>query len=175
MNLPIFGIPAFGIPYFGIPGFGNICLGESPSVGFRYLRNPCFRNPCFRNPWLRNFWFRNPHLRNFSRIQAPLNQTPLRLPASLGPSRRSSPWVHGNPKYQPFLGPPLFYKAPPRQFQPPKCKSAPSKKGLATSNLQSFCIELHSNHPSPIYILEGVNLRELTLMTSWKARNPRNN
>ena len=43
-------------------------------------------------------------------------------------------------------------------WHPPKCKSAPSKKGLATSNLQ-FCIELHRNHPSPIYILEGVNLR----------------
>ena len=33
---------------------------------------------------------------------------------------------HGKPKYQPFGGSPLFYKVPPRQFQPPKCKLAPS-------------------------------------------------
>ena len=48
-------------------------------MGFPYLRNPCFRNPCFRNSHCRNPCFRNSHLRNFSRIQAPLNQTPLRL------------------------------------------------------------------------------------------------
>ena len=30
-------------------------------------------------------------------------------------------------KYHPFWGSPLFYKAPPRQFQPPKCKLTPSK------------------------------------------------
>ena len=42
-------------------------------MGFPYLRNPCFRNPCFRNPRLRNPWLRKSHLRNFSRIQAPLN------------------------------------------------------------------------------------------------------
>ena len=47
-----------------------VCLGEGPSVGFPYLRNPCFWNPCLRNPWLRNPWFRHSH-RNFSRIQAP--------------------------------------------------------------------------------------------------------
>ena len=56
----------------GIPDFGKLCLGESPSVGFPYLRNPCFRNP-----WLRNPWFRNSHLRNFSRIQAPLRLPPI--------------------------------------------------------------------------------------------------
>ena len=33
----------------------------------------------------------------------------------------------GNPKYHPFWGSPLFYKARPRQFRPPKCKLAPSK------------------------------------------------
>ena len=42
-------------------------------------------------------------------------------------------------------------------WHPPKCKSVPSKKGLVTSNLQ-LCIELHRNHPSPIYILGCVNL-----------------
>ena len=58
--------------------------------------------------------------------------------------RRGHPWPEGadvhdpkghrNPKYQPFWESPFFYKAPPRQFQPPKlnwhppkCKSAPSK------------------------------------------------
>ena len=75
---------------FGIPGFGNHCVRESPCVGFSYLQNPYLRNPQLRNPWLRNPWFRiprlrnpwlrNPWLRNFSRIQAPPNQTPLRLP-----------------------------------------------------------------------------------------------
>ena len=53
-------------------------------MGFPYLRNPCLRNPCFRNSHLRNPCFRNSHLRNFSRIQAPLNQTPLRLPPNFG-------------------------------------------------------------------------------------------
>ena len=67
--------PGFRNPCFRIPWLWNPCLRESPSVGFPHLRNPCFRNP-----WLRNPWFRNSHLRNFSRIQAPLNQTPLRLP-----------------------------------------------------------------------------------------------
>ena len=49
----------------------------------------------------------------------------------------------GNPKYHPFWGSPLFYKAPQDNFglqnvnwHPPKCKLTPSKKGLATSNLQ---------------------------------------
>ena len=32
----------------------------------------------------------------------------------------------GKPKVLPFWGVPLFYKAPPRQFQPPKCKLTPS-------------------------------------------------
>ena len=31
-------------------------------------------------------------------------------------------------KYHPFWGSPLFYKAPPRQFQPPKCKLTPPSK-----------------------------------------------
>ena len=53
-------------------------------MGFPYLRNPCLRNPCFRNSHLRNPCFRNSHLRNFSPIQAPLNQTPLRLPPIQG-------------------------------------------------------------------------------------------
>ena len=30
-------------------------------------------------------------------------------------------------QYPPFGGPPLFYQAPPRQFQPPKCNLTPSK------------------------------------------------
>ena len=30
-------------------------------------------------------------------------------------------------KYHPFGGSPLFYKAPPRQFQPPRSKLTPSK------------------------------------------------
>ena len=78
--------------------------------------------------------------------QAPLIWMPLGqevfLP-SLGPQktrtfrcglhdfRRGRPWPewfsHGNPKYQFFGASHLFYKAPPRQSQPPKCKSAPSK------------------------------------------------
>ena len=49
-------------------------------MGFPYLRNPCLRNPCFRNSHRWNPCLRNSHRRNFSRIQAPLNQTPLRLP-----------------------------------------------------------------------------------------------
>ena len=78
-GIPAFGIPVFGIPDFGIPGFESLSRGES-QCGFPYLRNPCLRNPCFRNSHLRNPCFRNSHLRSFSRIQAPLNQTPLRLP-----------------------------------------------------------------------------------------------
>ena len=84
MNLPVFGIPVFGIPDFRIPGSGISASGRLPVWGFPYLRNPCLRNPCFRNSHLRNPCFRNSHLRNFSRIQAPLNQTPLRLPPTNG-------------------------------------------------------------------------------------------
>ena len=75
-----FGIPAFRVPVFGIPYFGIPWLGESPTVGFPYLRNPCPLNPCFLNSLCRIPCFWNSHLRNFSRIQAPLNQTPLRPP-----------------------------------------------------------------------------------------------
>ena len=58
------------------------------------------------------------------------------------------------PKVLPFLRwCPLLYKAPPRQFQPPKCnghppkgKLAPSKKRLATSDLQ-LCIDLDKISP----------------------------
>ena len=47
----------------------------------------------------------------------------------------------GNPKYQPFWGSPLFYKAPARQFQPPKCKLTPSKRGcLVCSSKQKLQI-----------------------------------
>ena len=47
------------------------------------------------------------------------------------------PWLAGHKKritfhgeklkYHPFWGSPLFCKAPPRQFRPPKCKLTPSK------------------------------------------------
>ena len=44
-----------------------------------------------------------------------------------------------NPKYPPQKeGSPPFDKAPPRQFQPTKCKLGPFNRGLATSNLSSF-------------------------------------
>ena len=75
------------------------------------------------------------------------------------------PIYRGNPKYHPFWGSPLFYKAPPRQFRPPKCKLAPSKlqidtlqKGIGDLQSAVFCIEIHRNLPSAICILEGVNL-----------------
>ena len=58
---------------------------EESQCGFPYFRNPCPRNPWSRNSHLRNSWFRTSHLRNFSQIQAPLNQTPLRLPPKLSP------------------------------------------------------------------------------------------
>ena len=65
----------------------------------------------------------------------------------------------GNPKYRPFWGSPLFYKAPPQDnfglqnvnWHPPKCKLTPSKKGLATSNLQ-FLYRNIQNLPSTICI-----------------------
>ena len=60
----------------------NLCLRESPSVGFPHVRNPCLWNPWFRNSHRLDPCFRNPRRRNFIRIQAPLNQTPLRLPPS---------------------------------------------------------------------------------------------
>ena len=50
-------------------------------------RVPVWGFPYFRNSHLQNLCFRKSHLRNFSRIQAPLNQTPLRLPPN--PSQRS--------------------------------------------------------------------------------------
>ena len=97
-NLPIFGIPAFGIPAFGIPVFGisdfgipgfgipdfgiprlGISVSARVQCGFPYLRNPCPRNPCVRNSRRRSPCFRNFRVRNFSRFQAPLNQTPLRV------------------------------------------------------------------------------------------------
>ena len=43
-------------------------------------------------------------------------------------------------KYHPFWGSPLFYKAPPRQFQPPKCKLTPSK--IQTVEGRFLCISI---------------------------------
>ena len=45
-------------------------------------------------------------------------------------------------KYHPFWGSPLFYKAPPRQFQPPKCRLTPSKIQIVEGN---FCAFLYKN------------------------------
>ena len=43
-------------------------------------------------------------------------------------------------KYLPFWGSPLFYKAPPRQFQPPKCKLTPPK--IQTVEGRFLCISI---------------------------------
>ena len=81
---PFLEPPHSRFPTFRNPWLWNFWLGESPSVCFPYLRNPCSRNPCFLEFPPSNPYFRNSHLRNSSRIQAPLNQTPLRLPPILG-------------------------------------------------------------------------------------------
>ena len=52
LNLPIFGIPsfripAFGIPDFGIPDLGNLCLRESPNVGFSLPSESLFSESLF--------------------------------------------------------------------------------------------------------------------------------
>ena len=72
---------------------------------------------------------------------------------------------HRNPKYQPFWIPPFSKKHPQDNFSlqnlnwhPPKCELAPPKNGIGDLQSAVFCLELHRNHPSPIYILEGVNL-----------------
>ena len=51
------------------------------------------------------------------------------LPLSLSPHAHPDfHATHGEKlKYRPFWGSPLFYKAPPREFQPPRCKLTPSK------------------------------------------------
>ena len=43
-------------------------------------------------------------------------------------------------KYRPFWGSPLFCKAPPRQFQPPKCKLTPSK--IQIGEARFLCISI---------------------------------
>ena len=45
-----------------------------------------------------------------------------------------------------------------KNWHPRKRKLAPSKKGLATSNLQFWCRHAQKCPPSPIHILEDVNL-----------------
>ena len=54
-------------------------------------------------------------------------------------------------KYHPFWGSPLFYQAPPRQFQPPKCKSTPSKLQIVEGRF--LCISIQNCR------LEVANLR----------------
>ena len=74
------------------------------------------------------------------------------------PSLRSKLCTHGEKlKYHPFGGSPLFYKAPPRQFQPPKCKLTPSKIQIVEGRFLCISIEkcrLEVANP----FLEGVNL-----------------
>ena len=67
---PDFGIPVFGIPDFGIPGFGISVSGRVPVWVFPVLGIPAVGIPAFGIP---TFGI-------CSRIQAPVNQTSLRLP-----------------------------------------------------------------------------------------------
>ena len=79
---------------------------------------------------------------------------------------RVSGLVSRNPKYQPFWVSRLFYKAPPRQFQPPKCKLAPSKKGLATSNLR-ILYRTTQKSPLPNLHFGGCQFAFWSLKLSW--------
>ena len=88
-------------------------------------------------------------------------------------------------KYHPFWGSPLFYKAPPRQVQPPKCKlDALQNTKLSRGDL---CVFLYKNCRLEVAnpFLEGVNLhfggRQFTFWRpklSWgcfieKGRSPK--
>ena len=66
----------------------------------------------------------------------------------------------------PFGGPPLSYKAPPRQFQLPECKLTPSKT-MYIGEGKKFCVILHKNCTLGVaipflksvnYMLESANL-----------------
>ena len=46
---------------------------------------------------------------------------------SQGAAKCCTSFIGGNQKYPSFFGAPLFYKAFPRQVQPPERKSTPSK------------------------------------------------
>ena len=60
-------------------------------------------------------------------------------------------------KYHPFWGSPLFYEAPPRQFQPPKCKLTPSKIQIVEGRF--LCISIQKLQIGGRQsLLEGVNL-----------------
>ena len=68
-------------------------------------------------------------------------------------------------KSRPLWGFPLLYEAPPRQFQPPKCKLTPSKIQIVEGRF--LCISIQKLQIGgrqslfwrvPIYILEGANL-----------------
>ena len=69
-------------------------------------------------------------------------------------------------KYHPFWGSLLFYKAPPRQFQPPKCKLTTSKIQMVEEEISVYFMDTKTadwRSPIPfwrvsIYILEGANL-----------------
>ena len=70
--------------------------------------------------------------RDFSDLQRSLGPEMLKRfqKCLMGPSSPRTPKSLENGEkltYHPFWGSPLFYKAPPRQFQPPKCKLTPSK------------------------------------------------
>ena len=77
-------------------------------------------------------------------------------------------FLREKPKVPPFLGVPLFYKAAPRQFQPPTCKLTPSKIQIGKGRF--LCISIRK----PCR-LEGVNSffpensRRLWLFL-WSAR-----
>ena len=78
----------------------------------------------------------------------------------------------GNARSAPFSGSPtsesLYQnkKAFPRQFQPPRCKSTPSKKGLATSNMQ-FLHRITQTSPLPPSLFEGCRFAFWRLKFSW--------
>ena len=81
-------------------------------------------------------------------------------------TRMTFPQVRGKLKYHPFWGSPLFHKAPPEQFQPPKCKSAPSKMYIATSNLQ-FLYRSTQKSPKANLCFGGRQFAFWRLKLSW--------
>ena len=109
--------------------------------------------------------------RNPNRVEVLLQKTPLE--AFLNPAKVFLNPLFGKPlfapripvvfliwgeaKVPPFLGSPLFHKAPPRQFQPPKCKLTPSKIQIVEGRFLCTSIQncrLEVANP----FLEGVNL-----------------
>ena len=105
-----------------------VCVWKATQSGFGESVSSLPPQGCSQNTWNVLKTLRGQRRNGLSKNTLLDNRfSTRRLRRSFGAPPNKQEFARGSPKYQLFGVSPLSYKAPPRQFQPPKCKLAPSK------------------------------------------------